>query len=184
MKTNDLKVVNRNIDELIEAEYNPRQLSEDQFTAISDSIKRFGLVDPILVNMHKDRKNIIIGGHQRTKVAKHLGYETIPTIELSLTLDKEKELNIRLNKNTGAFDFDMLANHFEVADLTDWGFQEWEIGNGWDSDIESLDNIDDHTDGISAQIKISFENADDKESMVNCIDKALAERGFNEYTIN
>ena len=58
------KIVNKHIDDLIFAEYNPRQLSKDQFKYLKDSIHRFGLVDPIIINKNKDRKNIIIGGHQ------------------------------------------------------------------------------------------------------------------------
>lgn len=117
----------KKIGTLIAAEYNPRSLSDEQFETISDSLKRFGFVDPVLVNMHKDRKNIIIGGHQRVKVAKKLGYKEVPTVELKLTLDKEKELNIRLNKNTGEFDEDLLTEFFEVEELLDWGFNADEL---------------------------------------------------------
>ena len=74
-----------------------------------------------------ERKNIIIGGHQRTKVWQDLGNDTIPCVELDLTLDQEKELNIRLNKNTGEFDFDMLANYFDEGQLLDFGFNPDEI---------------------------------------------------------
>ena len=83
------QIVNRNIDELIFAEYNPRQLSKEQFQYLKDSLSRFGLVDPIIVNKNKDRKDIIIGGHQRVKVAKKLGINDIPCIELDLSYDKE-----------------------------------------------------------------------------------------------
>ena len=122
-----MKIVERKPDDLIAAEYNPRTLSDDQFTSISDSLKRFGFVDPVLVNKHPDRMDIIIGGHQRTKVAKSLDMETIPTVELSLNLEQEKELNIRLNKNTGSFDMDALNEFFEVDDLIEWGFDADEL---------------------------------------------------------
>jgi DNA modification methylase len=60
----------------------------------------------------------------RTRVAKEeLGMETVPCVELSLTLEQERELNIRLNKNSGAWDFEALSNYFEVDELTDWGFE-------------------------------------------------------------
>jgi hypothetical protein len=126
----NLKIILRNISDLIPAEYNPRQLSEEQFTAISDSIKRFGFVDPVIVNTHKDRKNVLVGGHQRVKVAGELGFTEVPTVEVNLPLKEEKELNVRLNKNTGSFDFDMLANNFDTEELMEWGFQEWELGVG------------------------------------------------------
>ncbi len=121
------KIVNKKIDDLIFAEYNPRQLSKEQFKYLKDSIHRFGLVDPVIINKNKERKNIIIGGHQRTKVAKAMGIKQVPCVELNLSYDKEKELNIRLNKNTGDWDFDLLANNFDIEELTDWGFDESEL---------------------------------------------------------
>jgi len=39
-----------------------------------------------------------------------------------------EELNIRLNKNTGSWDFDVLANEFELPDLVEWGFEPFELG--------------------------------------------------------
>lgn len=122
-----MEIVNRNIDDLIFAEYNPRQLSEKDHKSLTDSIKRFGLVDPLIVNMHPERTNILVGGHQRARIAKELGFTEVPTVEVSLTLDRERELNIRLNRNNGSWDFDMLANHFDVEDLTDWGFDLSEL---------------------------------------------------------
>lgn len=121
------KIKVRKISDLIAAEYNPRSLNDNQFSTISDSLKRFGFVDPVLVNKHPDRMDIIIGGHQRTKVAKSLGYKEVPTVELELTLDQEKELNIRLNKNTGDFDEELLVEFFEAEELTEWGFAPDEL---------------------------------------------------------
>ncbi len=58
------------ISELIESKYNPRQLSKKAESELTNSIKKFGLVDPIIINSAPNRKNIIIGGHQRYKIAK------------------------------------------------------------------------------------------------------------------
>ena len=123
-----MKIVERKITELIEADYNPRRLTETQYKQLKNSLSTFGLVDPILININEERKNIIIGGHQRTKVWSDLGNDTIPCIELNLSLDQEKELNVRLNKNTGEFDFDMLANHFDEDQLLYFGFEENDFG--------------------------------------------------------
>ena len=122
-----MKIVNKNIDSLIFAEYNPRQLTDEQYQHLKDSITRFGLVDPIIVNQHQDRKNIIVGGHQRTKVAKKLGIEEVPCVFVNLPYEKERELNVRLNKNTGGWDYDILADMFDVDDLTSWGFTNQEL---------------------------------------------------------
>ena len=127
LKENIMKIVTKKIGDLIEAEYNPRQLTKEQFQQITDSIKRFGIVDPIIVNKNKERKNIIVGGHQRVKVAGSLGFKEIPCVEVDLTPDKERELNVRLNKNTGEWDWDELANHFDVSELIDWGFNDKDL---------------------------------------------------------
>jgi len=136
-----MQTVNYPIDKLIFAEYNPRQLTKDQYKDLKDSITRFGLVDPMIVNTHKQRKNILVGGHQRVRVAKDLGFEEVPCVEVKLTLDKEKELNIRLNKNTGEWDYDALANYFDVGELTEWGFTEDDLQFWADEPTEGL--IDD-----------------------------------------
>ena len=121
------KIVQRDINSLIFAEYNPRQLTKDQYQHLKDSIERFGLVDPIIVNKNKDRKNIIVGGHQRVRVAKDMKIEKVPVVEVDLSYDRERELNVRLNKNVGEWDFDILANVFELEELDDWGFSEKEL---------------------------------------------------------
>ena len=123
----DLVVVQRVIGELVGAEYNPRKLSAEQRGQIEDSLKRFGFVDPIIVNTHPKRKNVIVGGHQRVKVAADLGYTHVPVVEVRLTEKQERELNIRLNKNTGEWDFEMLRENFDAVDLSAWGFTDEEL---------------------------------------------------------
>ena len=156
------KIIQRDINSLIFAEYNPRQLTKDQHQHLKDSIQRFGLVDPILVNKHKTRENIIIGGHQRVRVAKDLDIDKVPCIELSLTYEKERELNIRLNKNSGSWDYDVLANMFEMEELQDWGFDESQLAGFSDIDYSALDDdsldgeIEGMLDGTRKAIQIEF----------------------------
>ena len=121
---NHLSTVEYNVNSLIAAEYNPRELTQHQHQSLVDSIKRFGLVDPLIVNTHKDRKNVLVGGHQRLKIIKELGCESVTCVEVDLSPDKEKELNVRLNRNTGQWDWDALSNYFDVEDLTEWGFTD------------------------------------------------------------
>ena len=123
----DINITYYNANDLVMAEYNPRQLTKDQYTQLKDSINRFGLVDPLIVNKNKDRKNILVGGHQRLRIAKEIGLESIPCVEIDLSYDQEKELNIRLNKNVGEWDYDALANYFDVGELTEWGFSNDEL---------------------------------------------------------
>lgn len=114
--------------ELKPADYNPRQMTEVQAQQLTDSIKRFGIVDPIIANSNPERFNIVVGGHQRLKIAESLGFESVPVFYVNLDLEKEKELNIRLNKNTGEWNWDALANNFEVDFLMGLGFTEGELG--------------------------------------------------------
>ena len=130
------------VSNLIFAEYNPRELTKDQHQDLKDSITRFGFVDPLIVNTHKERKNILVGGHQRLKIAKELGYKDVPCVEVDLTPDKEKELNVRLNKNTGQWDWDALANHFDVGELLEWGFSEDEL-QFTEPEVQGLTDDDD-----------------------------------------
>ena len=121
----EMKIKTRKISDLIRAEYNPRELTKEQQNQLTDSLKRFGLVDPIIVNTHKDRKNILVGGHQRMKVWESMGNETIPTVEVNLSLEKEKELNVRLNKNTGQFDMELIQEHNLALMDDDDALQTW-----------------------------------------------------------
>ncbi len=118
MKTSQVK-----ISELIQADYNPRSLTQKQFNSIKQSIEKFGFVEPIVVNKNKDRKNIVVGGHQRLKVASSLGHDIIPVFYVDLDLDDERELNIRLNANVGDWDWDKIANEWTYSELEDWGLK-------------------------------------------------------------
>ncbi len=104
------------------AEYNPRKHDKTAEEQLKESLKRFGVVDPLVVNNAPGRENVVIGGHFRLEVMKQLGYDQVPVVFISIPdLDKEKELNLRLNKNQGEFDFDLLAAYDESF-LADVGF--------------------------------------------------------------
>lgn len=131
-----MDIVYVKIDDLKFAEYNPRTLSDKQFEDIKKSLQEFGFVDPIIVNKNQNRFNIIIGGHQRVKVARALKHESVPVFYVDLPKTKEKELNIRLNKNTGQWDWKLLKDEFELDDLLDWGFDDDEFNFDDDEDVE------------------------------------------------
>lgn len=115
------------ISDLKPAEYNPRKASDEEHKQLKKSMKKFGLVDPIIVNNNEKRKNIIIGGHFRCRVAKDLGIEKAPVVYVDIPeIEKEKELNLRLNKNSGQFDINLLKD-FEQDMLSDVGFSDREI---------------------------------------------------------
>lgn len=117
----------RKISELIPSEYNPRKISEKQFNELKKSFQSLGTLEPAVINMHPERKNIIISGHQRINVAADLGMDEYPCHEVSFSLKKEKQANIRMNKNGGDWNFDALSAHFEGLELLAWGFEEKDL---------------------------------------------------------
>jgi|TARA_Y100000593_G_scaffold10175_1_gene18389 ParB-like chromosome segregation protein Spo0J len=138
-----MKIENKLITDLKPATYNPRQISTKQYNDLKESVKRFGLVDPIIIN----KDNTVVGGHQRLKIAKELKYIDIECVVLDLSKAEERELNIRLNKNTGDFDMDILANEFDIDELTDWGFKHIDL----DVNIDKLE--DDKEDSVTITVK-------------------------------
>jgi len=96
-----------NILKLKPSEYNPRkdlQPEDEEYKKIKASINEFGYVAPIIINSDMT----VIGGHQRLKVLKELGYEEIQCIVVDLDKNKEKALNLALNKISGEWDDDKL----------------------------------------------------------------------------
>lgn len=109
-----LHIVYVPISKLKPSEYNPRKISKESLEQLKESIKRFQVVDPIIVNAAPNRKNIVIGGHMRLRGAKELGFKEIPVVYVNIpNIKQEQELNIRLNRNTGEWDFSLLTNFSE-----------------------------------------------------------------------
>jgi len=124
---NNLRIYYLPINQLNPALYNPRKNTPEAMDQLKKSIKRFGLVDPAVVNSAKNRKNIIIGGHMRIRAAKELGYKNVPIDYVNIpNEDKERELNIRLNKNTGDWNWNLLTD-FDESFLSDVGFSSEEL---------------------------------------------------------
>ncbi len=115
------------INDLRPNEYNPKKATEHEINMITDSIRKFGFVIPILANCTKKRNNVIIGGRHRWGIAKTLGFTHIDVIYRNIPeLAAEQELCLRLSKNIIGFDPDELAN-FDQEDLARIGFGEEEL---------------------------------------------------------
>ena len=157
-----MKIKKIDINKLQPASYNPRQISTKQYKDLKESINKFGLVDPIIVN----KCYTIIGGHQRYKICKDLDYKDIGCIILDLDKEQERELNIRLNKNTGEFDMDILANEFDIDQLVDWGFKHIDL------DV-NIDKIVDEDNSATITIK------EDDEIKAQELYNDLKKQGYN-----
>ena len=147
----------RKLGELVPAEYNPRKLSDKQYEDIKKSLEKFNLAEIPAINTN----NTILAGHQRVKIMVDLygkDYEIdVRVPNRKLTLEEEKEYNIRSNKNTGSWDWDKLEEgEFVKLELIEWGFTDSELSFG---DIKNPEvNTNDLSD--TGVIKFSFGKED------------------------
>lgn len=131
----------RFIDDLRSHPKNARYLSKEDAKHLKRSISKFGLIDKPIVTYAGD----IIGGHQRVKICKEMGFKKIECWVIEgddLSQRDIDELNIRLNRNTGSWDFDKLANEWDVNDLIDWGFND----KDFESDIKLINSVEDNNE--------------------------------------
>ena len=172
----------RRIKDLVPYVANPRQITEKQAKDLKASLERFGVADPLIINTD----NTIIGGHQRKKILETLmgidpDYEIdvrVPDRELSI--DEMRELNVRLNKNQGEWNFDTLANNFELDDLLDWGFKEYELGVVKDfenEDIwEGMPEYNNENLHPEQSITVNFNNREDVENFAKLINQKITDK--------
>jgi ParB-like chromosome segregation protein Spo0J len=146
----------KKLSELKPAPYNPRESTKRQEADLARSLEKFGMVEPIIWNK---QTGYIVGGHFRVRELIKQGYEAIECVIVDLSPEDEKELNIRLNANTGQWDWDSIANNFEIEEVSDWGLSiPIEV---FDEEEES-ETPDSHTKNIT--LTYSIEEAERIES--------------------
>jgi len=151
------------IEKLKPAEYNPRKdlkPEDEEYQKIKRSLIEFGYVAPVIVNADMT----VIGGHQRLKVLKELGYTEIECNIVDLDKNKEKALNIALNKISGEWDNDKLEEL--LAELK---------GEEIDMDITGFSF--DEVDNILKDVTGSKEDDFDIEQALNEIDEPVSKVG-------
>lgn len=119
------------IEQLIPADYNPRLIDSKELEKLKRSIREHGFVEPVVVN--KDMT--IIGGHQRIKAAKELGYSEVPCVIVDLPKNKEKTLNLALNRISGEWDdekLQVILSQMDEEDRQLTGFDPEEISKQLD----------------------------------------------------
>ncbi len=152
----------RKIRDLYANHKNPRRLSKKDAEQLEKSLDKFGLCEPIVINPD----GAIIGGHQRIRVLKKMGHTEVEVYvpDTALSEAEEAELNIRLNKNLGDWDFDVLANCWDASELVEWGFSMEELH------LESMpdnEGSDEQTPTKRATMTISFMDADHLQEAEN-----------------
>ena len=146
----------KNVAELLPAEYNPRKNlkpGDAEYEKLKLSITEFGYVEPVIWNQTTGR---VVGGHQRLKVLQDMGMTEIDCVIIEVSEEKEKALNIALNKISGDWDTDKLAllitdlqgSDFDVS-LT--GFEPAEIDALFKDDIK--DAVKDDDFDVEAELK-------------------------------
>ncbi|HEP1805939.1 TPA: DNA modification methylase [Streptococcus suis] len=170
------------LSELHPASYNPRKKlkkGDKEYEKIKQSLLKFGYVDPIIVN--KDLT--VIGGHQRLTVLKDLDYETAKCVIVDLSKEDEKALNIALNKITGQWDDQLLADLLLDLQESDFnldltGFEPPEIDDIL-SNVHDKDLSDDDFDVDEELKKPTFSKRGDIRQLgkhrVICGDSTKAE---------
>jgi ParB-like chromosome segregation protein Spo0J len=158
------------ISELKPAKYNPRkdlQPNDLEYHQIKRSIEEFGYVDPVIINSD----NTVIGGHQRLKVLKELGHAQIDVVEIDIPKNKEKALNVALNKISGEWDMDrltVLLDELKTEGLLEiTGFDEKEFA-ALKADLEKVD------EPKEVPLKSAF------EVIIECPNESEQEKTYNE----
>lgn len=126
-KSEKLKVEYVPISSLRAYEKNPRKWSAEATAQLKVSIEKYGVIDPLIVNRAPGREGVVLGGNFRRTVLEALGYEEVPVVFVNIPdPEREAELVLRLNKNTGAWDETLLAE-FDESVLVDVGFTSEEL---------------------------------------------------------
>jgi len=170
------------------AEYNPRNIANEEYRKLKRGLTEFGMVEPIVVNQN----GTVIGGHQRLKAAADLGWTEVPVVRLDLDEKQEKALNLALNRLSGEwdyskltsllsefesdFDFDIELTGFdsvEAADLTQIrGIDNSTLASSFGDSIDEGKDVDgtSHSSGkeipgmgIVIQYNIIFRDKDEQE---------------------
>lgn len=140
MEKEKLRITFVKVDSLKVSEYNPRKHDATAARQLEDGIKKYGIVDPLIVNSAPKRKNVLIGGHFRREVAKKLGIKEVPVVYVNIPdIEKEKELNLRLNRNVGEWDYELLKE-FDLNLLLDVGFDDQDLSSIWSDSLETEDD--------------------------------------------
>lgn len=136
-------IIKISIKDLTILEKNPRKINAEQMQKLEKSLTDdpdFLFKRPVLVNF-KDDKHIVYAGNQRVRAAKKLKWKDIPCIvDENLSDEIMKDRIIKDNKTFGEFDFEMLANEFDIEKLLDAGFTPEELH----IDIEDLGSTEEN----------------------------------------
>lgn len=161
---------------------NPRQITDSKMDLLKQNIQQYPemlTLRGLLVYPLENGKYIIIGGNMRYHAMSELGFKTAPCIIIpkETSIEQLKAYSVIDNNGFGKWDWDMLANEWDAAQLTSWGvdlpIMESEINT--DEFFDSLDNEDEKSKGEKLTITIPDEYAGQKDEMKSLIESALSD---------
>lgn len=166
-----MKIETVNINSLISPDFNPRLMSEEEMNKLEMSLKNYGYIDPIIVNRYN---NHIVGGNQRYEALKSLGYTDIDVIFIDEPdLNREKALNLALNKISGEWDTPKLETiigelNSEGFDLDLTGFDKIELKEmSLEKNIPLWDDVPDDLDNVTGDL-IQEQKEKEKKDKIIC----------------
>lgn len=190
---------------------NPRKITDEDFALLGSSLKEFGDLSGIVLNRSSGE---LVGGNQRTNFFKlepekckiilteeldkpsptgtvALGYVLYNGERFSLRVvdwneDQEKRANILANKVGGVWDFDKLANAFDVDMLLSHGFKAFEIGFAGgapkEPDADTLkESMTSYLDGSIRQVTFYF-SVEEYETLLPRLDSIMEKQGLKSHT--
>jgi len=150
---------------------NPRIIRDKKFEKLKDSIRSFPQMmelRPIVI----DEDGIILGGNMRFEAIKNIGYKEIPDNWVvrreDLTESQKKEFVIKDNASFGEWDWDVIANEWDVQKLDEWGVSLWTA----DEDVSAAT--------FDPELKPSFDTSEVTEEEIKKNADALAKQMFKE----
>lgn len=142
---------------------NPRQIRDHRYDKLKKSIEdapEMLQLRELLVYPHGG-KFVIIGGNMRYRACKEIGYKELPckVLDAETPVEKLRQYAIKDNENFGEYDWDIVANEWDTAELEDWGV---ELPTDWGAELdgEEINNsnkeIEDAEIGDKVEIKFQF----------------------------
>lgn len=127
---------------------------------------------PIVV----DPDFVVLGGNMRLKAAQEAGLSEVPVYVATWEEAKHKEFVIKDNLAFGEWDWDMLANEWDSAELNDWGLNVWQPEVEIDlSVLDEAEDVEHLADDVRRAVCIDF-NMDD-HAVVSAKIAALKKEG-------
>ena len=190
-----MKTVIMKVKDIKPAAYNPRvtlKPGDEEWEALSRSLDRFGLVEPLIVNQ---TTGLLVSGHQRLNVLKAQGVEEAEVVIIEADAEQEKLLNIALNKIDGEWDYDKLQALFDEIsdnDIQFTGFTEEELdnlfgtGSGSDADDNGPDEPapDDDTEDEAEDSDSGEQTPQPFSVFISFPSKEVAEKWLKEREID